>query len=97
VVVGYVRRKIQGLPAFDESESRQFVMPEDQVNPPGRKWGRRATDRAEGPPVPGTPPWNRRVTDRIDNTPAPSQIEPAPEGEKDSTPDTIPAQEKEKS
>jgi len=95
VIVGYLRRKIQGLPAFDESETQQFAMPEDQVNPPGRKWGRRATDRMEGIPIPGTPPWNRRVTDHVENMSDTSlQTQSAPDLQEESPPEPLPAQEK---
>ena len=37
VIVGYLRRKILGLPAFDDESSRQFVVPPEKVNPPKRK------------------------------------------------------------
>jgi hypothetical protein len=56
-------------------------MPEEMVNPSGRKWGRRATDRLEAATssgIPGDavaiteketrPEWNRRATDRKENT-----------------------------
>ncbi|HJS19040.1 MAG TPA: AI-2E family transporter [Anaerolineales bacterium] len=56
VILGYLQRKIQGLPPFEDDGSRQFVMPQEQINPPGRKWSRRATDRLEGASVPSTDP-----------------------------------------
>ena len=37
VIVGYLRRKILGLPAFEDGVSRQFVAPPEKVNPPKRK------------------------------------------------------------
>ena len=37
VIVGYLRRKILGLPAFDDESSRQFVVPPEKVSPPKRK------------------------------------------------------------
>jgi len=37
VIVGYLRRKILGLPAFDDDSSRQFVTPPEKVNPPIRR------------------------------------------------------------
>jgi predicted PurR-regulated permease PerM len=45
ILVGeYILRKVIGLSAFETDGSRQFVLPEDQVNLPNRKWGRRKTD-----------------------------------------------------
>lgn len=85
VILRYVHRKILGQPAFEDDGKNQFVMPEEMVNAPGRKWGRRATDRLEGAPVPDPhvtgeiasvaepephPEWNRRATDRKENIPA---------------------------
>lgn len=78
VILGYIQRKILGQPAFVEGGKEQFVMPEERISPPGRKWGRRATDRIEGAPVSvedqpsaglateSQPQWNRRATDRKD-------------------------------
>ena len=37
VIVGYLRRKVLGLPAFDEESSQQFVTPSEKINPPKRK------------------------------------------------------------
>jgi len=37
VIVGYLRRKILGLPAFEDGAVRQFVAPPEKVNPPKRK------------------------------------------------------------
>jgi len=37
VIVGYLRRKVLGLPAFDDESNRQFVAPPEKVNPPKRK------------------------------------------------------------
>ena len=54
VILGYIKRKILGQPAFDEGVKDQFVMPEEMRSSAGRKWGRRATDRIEGAPVPPT-------------------------------------------
>jgi predicted PurR-regulated permease PerM len=84
VILGYVQRKILAQPPFDDDGMNQFVMPEEMANPPGRKWGRRATDRLENAPTPGTPAadeaassleketqpeWNRRATDRQQDIP----------------------------
>ena len=81
VILGYIQRKILGQPAFDKGGLDQFVMPDEMINPPGRKWGRRATDQIEGVPVPADPPpsaglanetqppWDRRATDHRDGAP----------------------------
>ena len=65
ILIGeYILRKVIGLSAFEADGSRQFVLPENQVNIPNRKWGRRKTDivqerpaeetRAEAPAPSGT-------------------------------------------
>lgn len=36
VIVGYLRRKVLGLPAFEDGDSQQFVAPPELVNPPKR-------------------------------------------------------------
>ena len=51
LIVGYIQRKVLGMPAFEDDGSRQFVLPEDKLVPPARKWGRRKTDTAEDKPV----------------------------------------------
>jgi hypothetical protein len=72
VILGYVQKKILGSPPFEDDGSTQFVMSDEQANAQGRKWGRRATDRIERTPVPGTP--------------APSSGESAAIGENESPP-----------
>mgnify|MGYP001221126885 CR=1 FL=1 len=37
VVVGYLRRKVMALPAFEDDGDQQFVAPPEKVNPPSRK------------------------------------------------------------
>ena len=37
VIVGYLRRKVLALPAFEDDGSQQFVAPPEKVNPPKRK------------------------------------------------------------
>ncbi len=77
VILGYLKRKMLGQPPFEDDGTNQFVMPEEEVNPSMRKWGRRATDRLEAATssgIPGDavaiteketrPEWNRRATDR---------------------------------
>ncbi|NUQ84856.1 MAG: AI-2E family transporter [Anaerolineales bacterium] len=36
VILGYLRRKVLGLPAFEDDGSRQFVAPPEKINPPKR-------------------------------------------------------------
>lgn len=36
VIIGYLRRKILGLPAFEDDGSRQFAAPPEKINPPQR-------------------------------------------------------------
>ena len=39
VVIGdYIRRRLAGLPPFEDDGSRRFVAPPDKVNPPRRRW-----------------------------------------------------------
>jgi len=39
VVIGdYIRRRVAGLPPFEDDGSRRFVAPADKVNPPRRRW-----------------------------------------------------------
>src|SRR5215216_3853772 len=48
ILIGeYLLRKVIGLSAFETDGSRQFVLPEEHVNPLNRKWGRRKTDISE--------------------------------------------------
>ena len=52
ILIGeYLLRKVIGLSAFENDGSRQFVLPEDQINVPNRKWGRRKTDLVDGMPA----------------------------------------------
>ena len=52
ILVGeYILRKVIGLSAFETDGSRQFVLPEDQVNLSNRKWGRLKTDILQEQPV----------------------------------------------
>lgn len=37
VIVGYLRRKILGLPAFEDKDMQQFVAPPEKINPPKRR------------------------------------------------------------
>ena len=81
LILGYVQRKILGEPPFDDVDRNQFVMSEEAANSPGRKWGRRATDRVEGVSIPAgeadstpdneaRPDWNRRSSNHQPDQPA---------------------------
>lgn len=37
VIVGYLRRRVLGFPAFEEDGSQQFVAPPEMINPPKRE------------------------------------------------------------
>ena len=102
VILGYLKRKILGQPPFEDDGTNQFVMPEEEVNPSMRKWGRRATDRLEAATssgIPGDavaiteketrPEWNRRATDRKES------VSPTAPDSNDSASQQTPAQEKE--
>jgi len=42
VVIGdYIRRRVSGLPPFEDDGSRRFVAPPDKINPPRRRWTRK--------------------------------------------------------
>jgi predicted PurR-regulated permease PerM len=60
VIAGYLRRKILGLPAFEDDGSGQFVAPPEKIKPPRRaiqKSGRRVADEtlASDSPDSGSP------------------------------------------
>src|SRR5215216_1043117 len=70
----YLLRKVLGLSAFTDNGSRQFVLPENQVNMPNRTWGRRKTDIMQ----------ERPSEDTRAETPAPSgtaEVAPVPDTE----------------
>jgi hypothetical protein len=80
VILGYVQRKLLGLPPFEDDGTQQFVMPEENINTPGLKWGRRATDHLEGTPA---VPMDKV----LDPNPSRPQVEPAPIVEEKSQPE----------
>ncbi len=51
LIASYIQRRVLGLSPFEDDGSQRFVMPEDQINPPRRKWGRRKTDSVDDMPV----------------------------------------------
>jgi predicted PurR-regulated permease PerM len=40
VIADYVRRRLAGLPPFEDDGTRRFVAPAEKINPPRRKWTR---------------------------------------------------------
>src|SRR5215207_6060893 len=46
VIVGYIQRRVLGLPPFEGDGSTQFVAPPEKINPPRREW-RRKTHRQQ--------------------------------------------------
>jgi predicted PurR-regulated permease PerM len=52
LIAGYIQRRVMGLSPFEDDGSQQFVMPQDKLHSPNRKWGRRKTDQVEAMPEP---------------------------------------------
>lgn len=52
LIASYIQRRVLGLPPFEDDGSQQFVMTQEQINTPNRKWGRRKTDVTEEQPAP---------------------------------------------
>ncbi len=73
VILAYLKRKILGQPPFEESGADQLVMTDETVPPPGRKWGRRATDRVEEAPVPPDTPTVSGSVTTVEEEPLPSR------------------------
>ena len=87
VIAEYIQRHVLGLTPFEDDGSRQFVVPEDKINPPKRKWNRRATDHVDN--VPASPDGT------MSDSPAASpQGESAPALESESPPRQNPARKK---
>jgi len=51
LIANYIQRRVLGLSPFEDDGSQRFVMPEEMINPPRRKWGRRKTDSVDDPPL----------------------------------------------
>jgi predicted PurR-regulated permease PerM len=49
IIVGYIQRKVLGLPAFEDDGSLQFVAPPEKINPPRRGIRRRTPAVVEEP------------------------------------------------
>jgi hypothetical protein len=56
IIVGYIQRKILGLPAFEDDGSLQFVAPPEKINPPRRGIRRRTTAVVQESPVASSAP-----------------------------------------
>jgi len=51
VIAGYVRRKVLGMPAFEDDGSMQFVAPPEKIRPVRRNWtGKKRTDSPTSEP-----------------------------------------------
>jgi hypothetical protein len=82
ILVGeYLLRKVLGMSAFEDKGSRQFVVPEDQVVLPPRKWGRRKHVLPREEPLPDTPA-------------SPLTVEPTPLPETNPVPESLPVEKK---
>jgi predicted PurR-regulated permease PerM len=90
VVIGdYIRRRVAGLPPFEDDGSRRFAAPADKVNPPRRRWTkqeRREYLEKTSPALSGT----------AQDTPVSDVSEPAPSLMVESQSEQFPAQQKTK-
>jgi hypothetical protein len=87
VIADYVLRRVLGLSPFEDDGSQQFVMPEEKINPPVRKWGRRKTDRMDEIPAADVP-----LTEEL--LPSAPAVDVAAPMETESFPEPIPAGKK---
>jgi predicted PurR-regulated permease PerM len=53
LIASYIQRRVLGLSPFEDDGSQQFVMPQEKINPPVRKWGRRRADHVDEKAVSG--------------------------------------------
>lgn len=75
VVVGdYLRRRLAGLPPFEDDGTRRFVAPVEKITPPRRKWTRRERRERLSESSPATAPGS---VDPVQNAPASDLPEPA--------------------
>ena len=63
VISEYIQRRVLGLSPFEDDGSRQFVMPEDKVNRPSRKWTRRKAESLPEVPAIDVAPGEDIVSD----------------------------------
>jgi predicted PurR-regulated permease PerM len=86
VVIGdYIRRRVAGLPPFEDDGSRRFVAPPDKINPPRRRWTRK--ERRE---------HLDKLFDSAQNQPASDAPEPAAPIMVESQSEQLPARQKTK-
>jgi predicted PurR-regulated permease PerM len=86
VVIGdYIRRRVAGLPPFEDDGNRRFVAPPDKINPPRRRWTRK--ERRE---------HLDKLFDSAQNQPASDAPEPAAPIMVESQSEQLPAREKTK-
>ena len=86
VVIGdYIRRRVSGLPPFEDDGSRRFVAPPDKINPPRRRWTRK--ERRE---------HLDKLFDSAQNQPASDAPEPAAPMIVESQSEQLPASQKTK-
>jgi len=93
VVIGdYVRRRVAGLPPFEDDGSRRFVAPADKINPPRRRWTKK--ERREY--LDKTSPALEPNIDSVENLPASDVPEAAEPLMVESSSEPFPAQPKTK-
>jgi len=86
VVIGdYIRRRVAGLPPFEDDGSRRFVAPPDKINPTRRRWTRK--ERRE---------HLDKLFDSAQNQPASDEPEPAAPILVESQSEQLPAPQKTK-
>jgi len=86
VVIGdYIRRRVAGLPPFEDDGSRRFVAPPDKISPPRRRWTRK--ERRE---------HLDKLFDSAQNQPASDAPEPAAPIMVESQSEQLPARQKTK-
>ncbi|HET9589483.1 MAG TPA: AI-2E family transporter, partial [Anaerolineales bacterium] len=73
VVIGdYLRRRLAGLPPFEDDGTRRFVAPAEKIHPPRRKWTRKERrERLSG----ASPALEPESAETIQNAPAPDVTE----------------------
>lgn len=79
VIIGYIQRRLIGLPPFEGDGSTQFVAPPEKINPPRREWRRKTHKKqsdsqsaisAEATPDSFESETNLQMEPKIDPNPA---------------------------
>ncbi|HET9908386.1 MAG TPA: AI-2E family transporter [Anaerolineales bacterium] len=79
VIIGYIQRRLIGLPPFEGDGSTQFVAPPEKINPPRREWRRKTHKKqsdsqsaisAESTPDSFESETNLQMEPKIDPNPA---------------------------